>query len=161
MRADIVRQVRPLRTRQRSRSVAVRAVVLAYAFTWLPAFLVFAVATVVAPSLTDGASVAATALWALQFATLIAISAIVTALRSLRAAEPDEVDADTSTRRTLLRLVGGLALSGLFAGLVLAVQGLSVGQIAVLAGVLAAVLHLLPLIAARLLARAASRRLDR
>jgi|GEM_PF-1876854 len=147
----IAQQVQP-QIQQPAAAELVRVTLFAYVFSGLPAFVVLAVATAVAPSATSGASVAATALWALQFATLIAISAVVTTL--VRGpATPAEQGADTPPSRVLLRAVRGGLLTIACAALVLAWQGLSVGQIAVLAGMIAALLHLAPMFIARLLLR--------
>ena len=50
------------------------------AFTWVPAFAVFALTGAVAPSVTGGAGVSEIALWALLFAVLTGIIEGVTAL---------------------------------------------------------------------------------
>jgi len=147
----IAQQVQP-QIQQPGAVGLVRVALLAYVFSWLPAFVVLAAATAVAPAATSGASVAATALWALQFATLIAISAVVTTLVR-RPATPAEQGADAPPSRILLRAVRGALLTIACAALVLAWQGLSVGQIAVLAGMIAAVLHLAPVLIARLMLR--------
>ncbi|MFY1635762.1 hypothetical protein ACN27F_21220 [Solwaraspora sp. WMMB335] len=155
--AGIAQQIQP-QMRQPTRNVVTRTAMLAFVVTWPAAFIVFAVATLVVPSVTDGASVAAAAFWALQVATLIAISTIVTALAGQRAARPGPADGAPSTGRAVLRGVGHALLTGACAGLVLALQGLSAGQIAALTGALVAVLHLLPLVATRLLLRSRQRR---
>lgn len=142
------RQVRPRVSRPRR---IVQAAITAFVFAWLPAFVVFAATTIVAPSATDGAGVGATAFWALQFATLIAVTAMVAALRPT--AEPDPAETAGPRRGTLRRLAVHALVTAACAWLVLALQGLSTGQIAVLAVGLVAVLHLLPLLAARLLQR--------
>ncbi|WP_369937601.1 hypothetical protein [Plantactinospora sp. BB1] len=124
----------------------------AFVLTWPPVFVAFAVTTIVVPSLTDGAGVGRTALWALQFAVLIAISAMLGTLRR-SAAEREAADPDDTARKIALRLALHALLTAACAGLVLAPQGLSVGQIASLTAVLVVVLHLLPLVGARLLRR--------
>ncbi|WBB77257.1 hypothetical protein O7606_13190 [Micromonospora sp. WMMD882] len=129
---------------------SVRAALTAFVFTGLPAFVVFAVSTVVAPSVTSGAGIGRTALWAALFAALVAITAAVPALRS-RADGPDSSGADPSGWRVALRLAFHALVTGGCAALALATQGLSVGQVAPLAGTLVVVLHVLPLTAARLL----------
>ncbi|MGI5213797.1 hypothetical protein [Plantactinospora sp. CA-290183] len=133
------------------------AATTAFVFTWLPAFVVLAAATIAVPSATNGASVGRAAFWALQFAILIAIAAMVTTV-GRRATRPDAAGADTPTRGTPLRLVIHALLTGAFASLVLAPQGLSVSQIASLVVALIVVLHLLPVIVARLLQRLRRRR---
>ncbi|MEE6263147.1 hypothetical protein [Plantactinospora sonchi] len=138
------------------------AATTAFLFTWPPAFVVFAVTTVAVPSTTNGASVGTAAVWALQFALLIAITAAVTTL----ARRDSGVDTTTggshpSTRRTALRVVMHVLLTGACAALVLAPQGLSVSQLAVLTVALVVVLHLLPVIVARLLQRAGRSRRSR
>ncbi|WFE23211.1 hypothetical protein O7621_07870 [Solwaraspora sp. WMMD937] len=148
----IAQQVQP-QIQQPAAAELVRVTLFAYVFSWLPAFVVLAVATAVAPSATSGASVAATALWALQFATLIAISTVVTTLVQRRATPAERAGADTPPSRVLLRAVRGALFTVACAALVLAWQGLSVGQIAVLAGMIAALLHLAPMFIARLLLR--------
>ena len=71
--------------------VATGALVL----TWLPAFIVFAVTTIVAPPLTNEAGVGTAAFWALQFAMLIAIAAVVTTV-SRRTAKRNPAETDNS-----------------------------------------------------------------
>ncbi|MEO3925074.1 hypothetical protein ABGB07_14580 [Micromonosporaceae bacterium B7E4] len=129
----------------------------AFVFTWIPAFVVFAIATVAAPSATSGASVGRTAFWALQFGILMAVAATVTNLRR-RAAKPDTAGTDTSTRGIVLRLAINALVTGACAWLVLATQGLSAGQTASLAAGVIVVLHLLPMVVARLLHGLRSRR---
>ncbi|MEV0395126.1 hypothetical protein [Polymorphospora rubra] len=133
------------------------AATTAVVFTWPPAFVVFAAATIAAPSLTNGAGIGTAAFWALLFAVLTAAVAMVTALRR-RADKPDVADTAPSTRATVLRIAVHALVTGGCAGLVLVWQGLSAGQIASLAGVLIVVLHLLPMIVARLLRRLRRRR---
>ncbi|MFV2103562.1 hypothetical protein [Micromonospora sp. LOL_024] len=129
--------------------------IVALVFTWPPAFVVLATATVVAPASTNDASIGTTALWALQFAVLIAVTALVTPLRSRSAgaARPPAAGTDTpaaapdtSTRLAWLGLATNALLSAGCAWLMLALQGLSVNQVATLTVVLVVVLHLLPLI---------------
>ncbi|WP_203857594.1 hypothetical protein [Plantactinospora mayteni] len=134
------------------------AATTAFVFTWPPAFVVFAVATIVAPSVTDEASVGLTAFWALLFAILIAITAVVQVLTRRRTATPEAADEDVSPRRIPLRMAINALVTGACAWLVLATQGLSTSQIAVLAVVLVVVVHLLPMIVARLLGRLSRRR---
>lgn len=153
VRAGIALQIEPQQAAQRRRALVVQAVVLAYVFTWLPAFLVFGVTTAVAPSVTNKAGIGLAAFWALQFATLIAISAVVSALiRARRGSteQTDETDRPLWTGRTLLRLAGQMLITGGYAAVVLALQGLAIWQIVVLAGALTALLHLLPPVVARL-----------
>ncbi|WFE25251.1 hypothetical protein O7623_17760 [Solwaraspora sp. WMMD791] len=150
----IAQQVEPLPTREPLRIMIIRGVLLAYVFTWPPAFGVLAVATVVAPPLTEAASVGATAGWALQIATLIALWAVVSALMSHRRAATESADPEALSRsRLLLRLAGNAARTGALAAVVLALAGLAPGQIAALAGAVAVVLHLLPMLVFRLLTR--------
>ncbi|MDG4798781.1 hypothetical protein [Micromonospora sp. WMMD1082] len=131
-----------------------QAAITAFVFTWPPAFLVFAASTIAAPSTTNGASVGTTARWAVQFSVLIAITAVAAAL--WRTARPDA--AEPSTRGVTLRVATQLLLTGGCAWLVLALHGLSVGQIAALTVALLVVLHLLPMVVARLLRRRRTRR---
>ncbi|WP_326557394.1 hypothetical protein [Micromonospora sp. NBC_01796] len=133
--------------------VATGALVL----TWLPAFIVFAVTTIVAPPLTNEAGVGTAAFWALQFAMLIAIAAVVTTVRR-RTAKRNPAETDTSARGTLLRVAISALLTSASACLVLALQGLSISQIASLTVELIVVLHLMPIIVARLLQRLLRRR---
>ncbi|MBE1490689.1 hypothetical protein [Plantactinospora soyae] len=130
----------------------VLAATTAFVFTWPPAFIVFAATTIAAPSVTDDASLGTAALWALQFAILIAIGAAVTTL-GRGAAKLDTAGSDMPTGGILRRVVTHVLLTCLSACLVLAPQGLSVSQIALLTVVLLVVLHLLPVIVARLLQR--------
>ncbi|MEV4711190.1 hypothetical protein [Micromonospora sp. NPDC049374] len=121
----------------------------AFVLTWPPSFVVFALATLVAPSVTDEAGVGRVALWALQFAGLTAVAAAVgAALR--RSGEPDM---NLSPGRIVVRIAGHALVTVVCAGVVLAVAGLSVGQYATLTAVLVVVLHLLPMTVARLLFR--------
>ncbi|MFV2008668.1 MULTISPECIES: hypothetical protein [unclassified Micromonospora] len=78
--------------------------------------------------------------------------AVVTTLVRRRAT-PAEQGGDTPPSQILLRAVRGALFTVVCAALVLAWQGLSVGQIAVLAGTIAALLHLAPMFIARLLLR--------
>ncbi|MFY1697465.1 MULTISPECIES: hypothetical protein [unclassified Solwaraspora] len=150
----IAGQIEPLQARERLRTTIIRSVLLAYVFTWPPAFGVLAAATVAAPTLTDAASVGATAGWALQIATLIALWAAVSALMSHRRAATESADPEVLSRsRLLLRLAGNAARTGALAAVVLALAGLAPGQVAALAGAVAVVLHLLPMLAFRLLTR--------
>ncbi|WBB96472.1 MULTISPECIES: hypothetical protein [unclassified Solwaraspora] len=153
VRVSIAEQVLPLRDRQSRPAAAVRAAVFVYAFTWLPAFVVFAVATTAAPAYTNHASVAATAVWALQFTTLIAVWAVVGAVTSRRATAADGAYEAPPARRVLVRASGGALVTAGCAALVLALHGLSIGQLAVPVGVLVVVLHLVPALVARLLLR--------
>ncbi|GAB3845001.1 hypothetical protein GCM10029963_22670 [Micromonospora andamanensis] len=125
------------------------AVPTAFVLAWPPAFLGLALTTLVAPSATDDASVWRVAFWALQFAGLTALAAAVSAALR-RSAEPE---VDSSPRRIALRIAGHALVTVACAGLVLALAGLSAGQIATLAAVLVVVLHLLPMTVARLLFR--------
>jgi len=134
-----------------------QAATTAVVFTWPPAFIVFAATTIAAPSVTDDAGVGRTAFWALQFAALIAITAMVTTLRR-HAPKPEAADTDTSTPGILLRVAVDVLVTGACAWLVLALQGLSTSQIASLTVVLVVVLHLLPVLVARLLLRGRRRR---
>ncbi|GIG92172.1 hypothetical protein Pen02_71080 [Plantactinospora endophytica] len=133
-----------------SRKIALAATT-AFVFTWVPAFLALAITTLAVPSATDEAGVGTTAFWALQLAVLIAITAVVSTWR--RNAEPDAAGAETPGRPAPLRIAIHVLVTGTCAALVLAAQGLSTGQIASLTIVLVAVLHLLPVILARLLRR--------
>ncbi|MFY1691861.1 hypothetical protein [Plantactinospora sp. WMMB782] len=145
-----------------------QAATTAVLFSWPPAFVVFAVSTVAAPSLTNGASVGRVAFWALQFAILVAVTTAATTLvRRSETAEvappgpavptasetPDRGGSGVSPRTALYVLVTAVCAS-----LVLALHGLSVSQIAILTIGLVVVLHLLPLVVARLLRRSRSRR---
>jgi hypothetical protein len=152
--ARIEQQVQPQVSLPRRIALAAAS---AFVFTWLPAFIVFAATTIAAPSLTNEASVGTAAFWALQFAMLIAIAAVVTTVRR-RAAKVDAAGTDTSTQGTLLRVAIQGLLTGACAWLVLALQGLSMSQIASLTVVLIVVLHLVPVIVARLLQRLRRRR---
>ncbi|WP_326551201.1 hypothetical protein [Micromonospora sp. NBC_01813] len=152
VRAGIAAEVMPQASQSLPQRLA-QAARLALIFTWLPAFVVFAATTLAAPTVTNEASVAAAALWALLVAALIAGWAVVTELWRWRAGRPDEAAPETPTRPIALRLLLGSLPTAVFTSLVLALHGLSVGQIAVLAGLLVAVLHLLPLLVARLLTR--------
>ncbi|MEO3820520.1 hypothetical protein [Plantactinospora sp. B24E8] len=124
----------------------VLAATTAIVFVWPAAFVAFAATTVAAPSVTDGAGVGRAAFWALQVAVLIAIVAAATTRR--HTAEPDPAGGGPPTRVRPLRVVGTVT-----AALVLAPQGLSAAQIALLTVVLLVVLHLLPMVVARLLLR--------
>lgn len=148
----VVRLERQVRPPAGPLSRIMQAAVTALVFTWPPAFVVFAVTAGVAPAVTDGAGVGATAFWALQVAALIAVTAMVEALRR-PAAGADAAEPPRSPRRTALRLALHALVTAGCAGLVLALQGLTAGQIAVLAGGLVVVLHLLPTLVARLLHR--------
>ncbi|WP_347654809.1 hypothetical protein [Plantactinospora sp. B5E13] len=130
----------------------VLAATTAIVFVWPAAFVAFAATTVAAPSVTDGAGVGRAAFWALQVAVLIAIVAAATTLRR-HTAEPDPAGGGPPTRVRPLRVVGHLLVSTVTAALVLAPQGLSAAQIALLTVVLLVVLHLLPMVVARLLLR--------
>ncbi|GIJ35546.1 hypothetical protein ACIBQ2_14605 [Micromonospora sediminimaris] len=121
----------------------------AFVLSWPPTFVVFALATFVAPSVTDEAGVGRVALWALQFAGLTAVAAVVGAVLR-RSAEPE---LDPSPGRIALRIAGHALVTVACAGLVLALAGLSVGQYATLTATLVVVLHLLPMAVARLLFR--------
>ncbi|WP_433532369.1 hypothetical protein ACQPYA_10205 [Micromonospora sp. CA-263727] len=151
LRAHLAQQVQPQVSM--ARRLALTAIP-ALVFTGLPAFVLFAVTTVVAPSATDGASVGTAAWWALQFAVLMAVTAMVTALRR----RADEAELDESTRSTSLRVALNALLTGACGALVLALHGLSTAQIAPLAVALVVLLHLLPLMLARRLRRRRERR---
>ncbi|MEV4756642.1 hypothetical protein AB0J86_16215 [Micromonospora sp. NPDC049559] len=145
--ARIEQEVRPQVSLPRMIALAATS---AFVFTWLPAFVVFAATTIVAPSLTNEASVGTAAFWALQVSMLVAITAAVTTVRR-RAAKLGGAGTDASTQGTLLRVAIHILLTGACAWLVLALQGLSISQIASLTAVLVVVLHLVPVIGARLL----------
>ncbi|WBB46719.1 hypothetical protein O3597_16155 [Verrucosispora sp. WMMA2044] len=130
------------------------AVLAAFVLTWPPTFVVFALATLVAPAATDEAGVGRVALWALQFAGLTAVAAAAGA--ALR--RSTEAEVDPSPRRIALRIAGQTLVTVACAGLVLALAGLSVGQYAMLTAALVVVLHLLPMTVARLLFRLRRRR---
>ncbi|MGW0432038.1 hypothetical protein ACWDV4_05775 [Micromonospora sp. NPDC003197] len=147
--ARIEQQVRPQVSLPRTAALAATS---ALAFTWPPAFIVFAATTIAMPSLTNEASIGTAAFWALQIATLIAITAAVTTMRQ-RAAKLDRPDTDTSIQGTFLRVAIHVLFTGTYASLVLALQGLSISQIASLTVLLIVVLHLVPVIGARLLQR--------
>jgi hypothetical protein len=152
--ARIEQQVRPQVILPRRIALAATS---AFVFTWLPAFIVFAATTIAAPSLTNEASVGTAARWALQFSMLVAITAVVTTVRR-RAAKLDGAGTDASTQGTLLRVAIHVLLTGACAWLVLALQGLTISQIAPPTVVLIVVLHLVPVIVARLLQRLRRRR---
>ncbi|MEV6692262.1 hypothetical protein AB0M35_12430 [Micromonospora sp. NPDC051196] len=147
---SVEQQVQPQPSRPRR---AARAAATAFVFVALPAFVVFAVTTLVAPSVTDGAGVGGVALWAVQVALLVAIGAAVSALRP----GVDKPEPDASTWSVVRRLGWHVLSTGACAALVLALQGLGVGQILTLVLLLVGVLHLLPLAVARLLSKAAGR----
>ncbi|MGN9907850.1 hypothetical protein ACTMTJ_09885 [Phytohabitans sp. LJ34] len=132
--------------------------VSAFVLTWPLAFLVFMVTTLALPSVTNDASVGTVARWALWFAALLTVAAVVAALRQ-RAGRADE-EAEPSTRETVVRIAIYALFTGVCAGVVLAPHGLSLGQIAVLTVMLIVVLHLMPVLAARLLHRRLQRRQD-
>ncbi|MFK3978903.1 hypothetical protein ACI2K4_00855 [Micromonospora sp. NPDC050397] len=143
----IERDVQPRISLPRSMTLAAT---FALVFTWPPTFVVFAATTLVAPSATDGASIGRTALWALQLAILIAVVAALPAVWQ-RAGKPEAAAPDdVSIRGTMLRVAVNALRTGGCASVVLALQGLSVDRIALLAVVLAVVLHLLPVLVARL-----------
>ncbi|MEN3614140.1 hypothetical protein AAH979_31885 [Plantactinospora sp. ZYX-F-223] len=152
--ARIGQQVQPQVSLPRTIRLAATTAVV---FSWFPAFVVFAVTTATAPSVTNGASVGRTAFWSLQFAILMAIAAIVATLRR-RAAKPEATGTGSSAHGTALRVAIHALLTVACAWLVLALQGLSISQIATLAAMLVVVLHLLPMIVARLLQRLRRRR---
>ncbi|NGM11483.1 hypothetical protein ENC19_01690 [Verrucosispora sp. CWR15] len=78
------------------------AVLAAFVLTWPPTFVVFALATLVAPAATDEAGVGRVALWALQFAGLTMIAAAAgAALRRSTEAEVDPI-----ARQITLRIAG-------------------------------------------------------
>ncbi len=128
------------------------AVLAAFVLTWPPTFVVFALATLVAPAATDEAGVGRVALWALQFAGLTRGGGGAALRRST------EAEVDPSPRRIALRIAGQTLVTVACAGLVLALAGLSVGQYAMLTAALVVVLHLLPMTVARLLFRLRRRR---
>ncbi|KXK62304.1 hypothetical protein AWW66_09205 [Micromonospora rosaria] len=145
--ARIGDQVQPEVGLPRRMAAAATATVV---FTWLPTFLVFAATTLAAPSVTNGAGVGTTAFWAVQVAVLLALAAMVGTLWR-RDTGPDPAERVPPIGRALLRVAVHTLRTGACAGLVLAVQGLSVGQIATLTVALVVVLHLLPLVVARAL----------
>ncbi|WP_146017484.1 hypothetical protein [Verrucosispora sp. ts21] len=149
VRVGIEQQVQP---QQSLPGRAGRAATTAFIFVALPAFVVFTATTLVAPSVTDDAGVGRVALWAGQVAVLLAIGAAVSALRT-RADRPEP-----PTTWSIVRRLGWHLLStGACTALVLALHGLAVGQILTLALLLGGVLHVVPLVVARLLSRAAGR----
>ncbi|MFY1670126.1 hypothetical protein ACN27G_09215 [Plantactinospora sp. WMMB334] len=147
--SQIRQQVQPRVSLPRKLAVAGLAPLV---FTWVPALAVFATMTVAAPSTTGGAGVGRTAFWAVQFAVLHAVAAVSTAWWR-HATRRDAGDAERTEPATPLRIASYLLLTAVFAVTVLALQGLSIGRIAWLTGVLLVVLHLLPVIVARLLGR--------
>ncbi|KUJ49069.1 MULTISPECIES: hypothetical protein [Micromonospora] len=149
VRAGIEQQVQP---QQSLPGRAARAATTAFIFVALPAFVVFTATTLVAPSVTDDAGVGRVALWAGQVAVLIAIGAAVGALRT-----PADQPEPPTTWSIVRRLGWHLLSTGACTALVLVLHGLAVGQILTLALLLVGVLHLVPLIVARLLSRAAGR----
>lgn len=141
-------------------------VVVGCAFTWVPAFAVFAVTGAVAPSVTGGAGVGEIALWALLFAVLTGIVEGVTALIGKpigkligklrdrhRAREAAEDTEDGPVWVTVLRVARHTAQTAVIAGLVLAPQGLGAAQVAWLACGLGVLLNALPVAVANLLRR--------
>ncbi|MDG4786671.1 hypothetical protein O7626_12130 [Micromonospora sp. WMMD1102] len=163
--ARIGQQVQPRTSLPRRVAQAATTAVL---FSWPPAFVVFAVSTVAAPSLTNGASVGRAAFWALQFAILVAVTAAVTTLvrrsETAEAAPPGPTASETpeTPNRDVSRVSPRIALyvlvTAVCASSVLALHGLSVSQTAILTIGLVVVLHLLPAVVARLLRRSRSRR---
>lgn len=129
----------------------------AFVFSWPPAFLVFAAVTIVAPSVTNQAGVGATAWWALLFAVLTGVTAVVESWwrppLSPPSETPDPAGVDRSVSGIVLRVAIRALITAACAGVVLALHGLALHQIAVLAVALIVVLHLLPMAAARLLRR--------
>lgn len=149
VRNRLSRQVQPQVSRPRQMVLAATTAVV---FVWPAAFVAFAATTVAVPSMTNGAGVGRAAFWALQVAVLIAIVAAVKT-RWRHAAESDPTGEDPPTRVRPLHVVGNLLVTTVSVALVLAPQGLSATQIAVLAVALLVVLHLLPTVVARLLLR--------
>ncbi|MEV0136349.1 hypothetical protein AB0H83_49005 [Dactylosporangium sp. NPDC050688] len=133
-------------------------VVVGCAFTWVPAFAVFALTGAVAPSVTGGAGIGEIALWALLFTALTGIVEGVTALigkllnrhRTRKAAENTE---DGPAWRTILRVARHTAQTAVIAAVVLTPQGLGAAQVAWLACGLAVLINVLPVAAANLLRR--------
>ncbi|WP_422770096.1 hypothetical protein ACN28C_25675 [Plantactinospora sp. WMMC1484] len=146
---QIRRQVQPRISLPRKLAVAGLAPLV---LTWVPAFAVFAAMTVAVPSTTDGAGVGRTAFWAVQFAVLHAIASVLTALWQ-HATSGDTADAEGADSSSPFQIAGYLLLTVVFAGAVLALQGLAINQIVWLTAVLLVVLHLLPVLVARLLGR--------
>ncbi|GGM17966.1 hypothetical protein [Micromonospora yangpuensis] len=133
------------------------AVTTAMVLSWPPIFLVLAGATLVAPAVTDRAGIGATAGWAAQIAVLVAVGTMITAVvRRGRVSEGP--DGDTSLRTTALRVALHSVVTGGCAALVLAWHGLGVGQVLVLVAVIVTVVHVLPVVVARVAGRAARRR---
>ncbi|TCB93380.1 hypothetical protein E0H26_22835 [Micromonospora zingiberis] len=130
---------------------------VAFLFISLPAFAVLAVTTIVAPSVTSGAGIGRVAFWAAQLGLLFAIGAAVATLWR-RGGMPK---AATSNRVAVLRIGRNLLCTAAGAWLVLALQGLAIGQILTLVVVLVVVLDVLPVTVARLLGRQRRRRADR
>ncbi|MEU9510465.1 hypothetical protein AB0D32_29770 [Micromonospora sp. NPDC048170] len=126
--------------------------VRAFLFTWPPTLAVLVAATVAVPSATDEAGVGTVAMWALDFALLIAIAAAVSTLWQ-RYRKPGAGGTAQPIQRVLLRVAAQALLTGACAWLVLALHGLATGQIASLVVALIVVLNLLPVTAARLLHR--------
>ncbi|WP_433389298.1 hypothetical protein [Micromonospora sp. KLBMP9576] len=122
--------------------------VRAFLLTWPPTLVVLVAATVAVPSATDDAGPGAAAMWALDFALLIAIAASVSTLR-----HRDRKPGADGTARPIQRVLLRVAAQVVCAWLVLALHGLSVSQIASLVVALIVVLNLLHVTAARLLHR--------
>ncbi|MGC5030655.1 hypothetical protein [Micromonospora sp. DT229] len=150
VRLDIGKRVQPQQGPPRR---VLGAAMTAFVFVGLPAFVIFTATTLLAPSVTNEASVGRVALWAGQVALLVAIGAAIGAWRT----REDKPQPPSTTWSIVRRLGWHLLSTGACAALVLALDGLAVGQILTLALLLAGVLHLLPLAVARLLTRSAGR----
>ncbi|MEH0971965.1 hypothetical protein V6U77_12615 [Micromonospora sp. CPCC 205546] len=122
----------------------------AFLFTWPPTLVVLVAATVAVPSETNDAGVGTAAIWALDIALLIAIAASISTIWQ-HDPKPGPDGTPQPIQRVLLRVAAQALLTGACAWLVLALHGLTTGQIALLVVALIVVLNLLPVIAARLL----------
>ncbi|WP_432050415.1 hypothetical protein [Verrucosispora sp. NA02020] len=144
--AGIGSQVQPQVSRGRR---ALQTGLAAFLLTWVPTLAILLVANFAVPSLTDDAGAGRVALWALLIAVLFAVTAAVSTLWS----RPDRDGEEPSGLVVALRVARGALLTGVGAGAVLVWQGLSVEQAATLAVILALLLRVLPVVAARTFAR--------
>ncbi|MFI7025541.1 hypothetical protein [Micromonospora sp. NPDC049900] len=144
--AGIGSQVQPQVGRGRR---ALQTGLAAFLLTWVPTLFILLAATFAVPSLTDDAGAGRVALWALLIAVLFAVTAAVSTLWS----NPDRAGEEPSGLVVALRVARGAVLTGVGAGAVLAWQGLSVRQAVTLAVILALILRVLPVVAARTLQR--------